>query len=51
MELLNWFPRQSNLETIVRTALRWQESLMLSEVMSEPTGERTPTRRAAAGAI
>jgi len=50
MELLNWFPRQSNLETIVRTALRWQESLMLSEVMSDPAGAGTPTR-AAAGAI
>jgi UDP-glucose-4-epimerase GalE len=50
MELLDWFPRQSNLETIVRTALRWQESLMLSEVMSDPIGARTPTR-AAAGAI
>jgi hypothetical protein len=50
MELLNWFPRQSNLETIVRTALRWQEALMLSEVMSDPVRARTPTR-AATGAI
>jgi len=38
---------QSNLETIVRTALRWQESLMSSEVLSEPAGARTPDRRAA----
>ena len=42
MELLNWSPRQSNLETIVRTALRWQESLLLSEVLSEPAGARMP---------
>jgi len=51
MELLNWLPRQSNLEMIVRTALRWQESLVLSEVMSDPAGARTSTRGAAAGAI
>ncbi len=47
-ELLNWFPRRSNLETIVRTALRWQESLMLSEVLSEPAGARTTSARGAA---
>ena len=51
MELLNWSPRQSNLETIVRTALRWQESLMLSKVLSEQAGARTPDRRAAVGPI
>src|SRR5260221_3904651 len=51
MELLNWSARQSNLETIVRTALRWQESLKLSEVLSEPAGARTPDRRAAVGPI
>jgi UDP-arabinose 4-epimerase len=51
MELLNWSPRQSNLETIVRTALRWQESLMLSEALRELAGARTLTRGAAAVAI
>ena|SRR5438132_6926238 len=51
MELLNWSPRQSNLERIVRTASRWQESLMLSEAVSESAGKRTPTRRVAAGVI
>ncbi len=51
MNLLNWIPRQSNLDTIVRTALRWQESLMLSKALREPAGARTPSRRGAAGAI
>jgi len=51
MELLNWCPRKSNLETIVRTAFRWQESLMLPEVLSEQASARTLSRRAAAGAI
>jgi len=51
LELLKWSPRQSNLETIVRTALRWQESLMLSEALSEVASARTLTRGAAAVAI
>ena len=51
VELLDWSPRQSSLETIVRTALRWQESLMLSEAPSEVAGARTLTRGAATVAI
>ena len=51
MELLNWSPRHSSLETIVRTALRWQESLRFSGIPNEPVGATTHCRRAAAGAI
>jgi UDP-glucose 4-epimerase len=51
MELPNWSPRQSNLEMMVRTVWRWQESLMLSEAVSESADQRTPTRRATASAI
>ena len=50
-ELLNWRPRHSNLEMIVRTALRWKESQMSSGILGEPAGARTHTRRAVESAI
>ena len=50
-ELLNWRPRHSNLEMIVRTALRWKESQMLSGILGEPAGARAHTRRAVGSAI
>jgi len=51
VELLDWSPRRSSLATIVRTALRWQESLKLSQALSEVASPKTLTRGAAAVAI
>ena len=51
MELLHWSPRHSSLETIVRTALRWQESLRLSEIPHEPVGAGTHPQHEAASTI
>jgi UDP-glucose-4-epimerase GalE len=50
-EILNWSPRRSSLETIVRTALRWQKFLMLPRVLRKPTGARASGGQAAAGTI
>ena len=50
-EVLNWSPRLSSIEKIVRTALSWQQSLTSSKLEKEHQHAESSVRRIAAGAM